>query len=34
MSVPIKLRGDFSPGDVRAVARRCKNGRKCVDYWQ
>ena len=26
MSVPIKLRGDFSAGDVRAVARRCKDG--------
>ena len=26
MSVPIKLRGDFSAGDVRAFARRCKDG--------
>lgn len=26
MSVPIKLRGDFSAGDVRAVARSCKDG--------
>lgn len=26
MSVPIKLRGDFSADDVRAVARRCKDG--------
>lgn len=26
MSVPIELRGDFSAGDVRAVARRCKDG--------
>lgn len=26
MSVPLKLRGDFSAGDVRAFARRCKDG--------
>lgn len=26
MSVPIKLRADFSAGDVRAFARRCKDG--------
>lgn len=26
MSVPIKLRGDFSAGDVRAFALRCKDG--------
>ena len=26
MSVPIKLRGDFNAGDVRAFARRCKDG--------
>ena len=26
MSVPIKLRDDFSAADVRAHARRCKDG--------
>ena len=26
MSVPIKIRGDFSAGDVRAFARRSKYG--------
>lgn len=26
MSVPIKLRGDFSTGDVRAFARRSRDG--------
>jgi transposase len=26
MSMPLKLRNDFSAADVRAVARRCKDG--------
>jgi len=26
MSVPIKLRDDFSAGDIRGVARRCRDG--------